>query len=92
MRTPDSVKFCSAFGNGLAGHITVLSQLWSYSGFEFNKIIKKTKHFSHTKIFNELIDYLVSGKISRSGRYHQSMVEIAATLWANRLRQLVAMG
>jgi hypothetical protein len=54
--------------------------------------IKKPKHFSHTKIFNELIDYLVSGKINRSGRYHQSMVEIAATLWANRLRQLVAMG
>jgi hypothetical protein len=54
--------------------------------------IKKTKHFSHTKIFNGLIDCLISGKISKSGSYHQSVAEIARQLWAIRLRQLVAMG
>jgi hypothetical protein len=58
----------------------------------FNENIKKTKHFSHTKIFNGFIDCLIFGRISKSGSYHQSVAEIARQLWAIRLRQLVAMG
>jgi hypothetical protein len=56
------------------------------------KNIKKTKIFSHTKIFNGIIDYLISGKINQSGSNRPSVAEIALSLWAIRLRQLVAMG
>jgi hypothetical protein len=54
--------------------------------------IKKTKIFSHTKIFNGFIDYLIFDKISKSGSNRPSLAEIALSLWAIRLRQLVAMG